>query len=165
MAKTETRVQEKGGAKKKVKIAGSLPVPLKSSPTSAKEQPKQVFDLKGKQKAKASERRGASLPSTFVVVAGSYEKLLYGLEGHVTFEKDRLKFDLEPIFIFPAHVSCIKAVAASPDGGKWLATGSADEIVKVWDLRRRKEIGGLMQHEGARSASTVACILTMSQVL
>ncbi|KAJ7881167.1 WD40-repeat-containing domain protein [Mycena leptocephala] len=59
-----------------------------------------------------------------------------------------LSYHLKPVFIFPAHVSCIKAVAASPHGGKWLATGSADEIVKVWDLRRRKEIGGLMHHEG-----------------
>jgi len=40
-------------------------------------------------------------------------------------------------------------VAASPQGGKWLATGSGDEIIKVWDLRRRKEVGGLMQHEGS----------------
>jgi len=59
-----------------------------------------------------------------------------------------LEWTLKPIFIFPAHVSCIKTVAASPQGGKWLATGSGDEIIKVWDLRRRKEIGGLMQHEG-----------------
>jgi len=91
------------------------------------------------------------LPSTFMVIAGSYEKLLYGLEGSVTATDDNsvLHFHLKPIFIFPAHVSCIKAVAASPNGGKWLATGSADEIVKVWDLRRRKEIGGLMHHEGS----------------
>jgi len=67
----------------------------------------------------------------------------------------RLKSSQDPTknfstaFIFPAHVSCIKAVAASPHGGKWLATGSADEIIKIWDLRRRKEIGGLMHHEGS----------------
>ncbi|KAJ7623718.1 WD40-repeat-containing domain protein, partial [Roridomyces roridus] len=91
------------------------------------------------------------LPTSFKVVAGSYEKLLYGLEGSVAYDADTstLSFDLKPVFIFPAHVSCIKAVAASPHGGKWLATGSADEIVKVWDLRRRKEIGGLMHHEGS----------------
>ncbi|GJE93253.1 WD40 repeat-like protein [Phanerochaete sordida] len=53
------------------------------------------------------------------------------------------------MFIFPAHISSVKAVAASPNGGKWLATGSSDEIIKVWDLRRRKEIGGLMHHEGS----------------
>jgi protein MAK11 len=91
--------------------------------------------------------------TTFKVIAGSYEKLLYGLEGSVcasesSDESAEYTFNLKPIFIFPAHVSCIKAVAASPGGGKWLATGSADEIVKVWDLKRRKEIGGLMHHEG-----------------
>ena len=55
---------------------------------------------------------------------------------------------LKSIFIFPAHVSCIKNVAASPQGGKWLTTRSGDEIIKVRDLRRQKEVGGLMQHEG-----------------
>ncbi|KAJ7027937.1 WD40-repeat-containing domain protein [Mycena alexandri] len=104
-----------------------------------------------KRKSKADKEAPTPLPSTFKVVAGSYEKLLYGLEGTVSFEADTsaLSFHLKPVFIFPAHVSCIKAVAASPHGGKWLATGSADEIVKVWDLRRRKEIGGLMHHEGS----------------
>ena len=91
----------------------------------------------------------SSLPTSFKVVAGSYEKLLYGLDGTITVDdQSNLQFHLKPSFIFPAHVSCIKAVAASPQGGKWLATGSADEIIKVWDLRRRKEIGGLMHHEG-----------------
>ena len=88
-------------------------------------------------------------PRTFKIIAGSYEKLLYGLEGTILLHSDEeYTFDLNPIFIFPAHVSCIKAVAASPMGGKWLATGSGDEIVKVWDLRRKKEVGGLMHHEG-----------------
>lgn len=101
-------------------------------------------------------------PVSFKVVAGSYEKLLYGLEGTVSVGvtekpedeeveegKEQLRIELKPVFIFPAHVSCIKSVAASPHGGKWLATGSADEIIKIWDLRRRKEVGGLMHHEGA----------------
>ena len=90
-------------------------------------------------------------PTAFKLVTGSYEKLLYGLEGSITpgeGDGDRISVTLKPIFIFPAHVSCVKAISGSPMGGKWLATGSADEIVKVWDLRRRKEVGGLMQHEG-----------------
>ncbi|KAI0923588.1 hypothetical protein AcW1_006500 [Taiwanofungus camphoratus] len=90
-----------------------------------------------------------SLPSTFKIISGSYEKLLYGLEGSMSAVGSEYKIDLKPIFIFPAHISCVRAVAASPHGGKWLATGSADEVVKVWDLRKRKEIGGLMHHEGS----------------
>lgn len=100
--------------------------------------------VKGKEKADEDPPHRAS---KFSVVAGSYERLLYGLEGTVTPTETGYDFNLEPMFMFPAHVSCIKAVAASP-GGKWLATGSADEIVKVWDLARRKEIGGLMHHQG-----------------
>ena len=98
-----------------------------------------------------SRREKTSLPSSFKIIAGSYERLLYGLEGtayNSSTAASELEWALRPIFIFPAHVSCIKTVAASPQGGKWLATGSGDEIIKVWDLRRRKEIGGLMQHEG-----------------
>lgn len=89
---------------------------------------------------------------TFKIVVGTYEKLLYGLEGRLETDPnspDRLSVSLTPIFIFPAHVACVRAVAASPQGGKWLATGSTDEIIKVWDLRRRKEVGGLVQHQGS----------------
>ena len=105
---------------------------------------------KGQTRPKASYNTSPP-PSSFKLVAGSYEKLLYGLEGSITLgEKNggRISVNLKPIFIFPGHVSCVKAVSGSPMGGKWLATGSVDEIVKVWDLRRRKEVGGLMQHQG-----------------
>ncbi|KAG2121703.1 WD40-repeat-containing domain protein [Suillus cothurnatus] len=106
---------------------------------------------KGKQKATESTKPDITLPTSFKIIAGSYEKLLYGFDGFVSLDKanNSYKFELQPIFVFPAHVSCIKAVAASPNGGKWLATGSADEVIKVWDLRRKKEIGGLMHHEGS----------------
>ncbi|KAI0295403.1 WD40-repeat-containing domain protein [Multifurca ochricompacta] len=100
----------------------------------------------------SGKEQESSLPSSFKVIAGSYERILYGLQGNVSIASSassQLEWTLKPIFVFPAHVSCIKSVAASPNGGKWLATGSGDEIIKVWDLRRRKEIGGLMQHEGS----------------
>jgi protein MAK11 len=143
-AKTEARPSQK-------RAKGS-PHPLSSTKASSKAGPQAVDSTPS---AKPSKDKGKAktpdLPSSFNVIAGSYEKLLYGLHGTVTALPDGSEdyaFDLKPIFIFPAHVSCIKAVAASPSGGKWLATGSADEIIKVWDLRRRKEIGGLMHHEG-----------------
>src|SRR6267154_1048354 len=118
-----------------------------------------VPSTKGKEKAKPSASVDPLLTS-FKIIAGSYEKLLYGLDGSVSSDdaNDGYKFELKPIFIFPAHVSCIKAVAASPNGGKWLATGSADEVIKVWDLRRKKEIGGLMHHQGASFYSYICLI-------
>ena len=108
---------------------------------------------KGKQKALPP----TTIPGSFILIAGSYEKLLYGIEGsYPAADKDSgdglvnqtVKPDLTPIFIFPAHLAFVKCVAASP-GGKWLATGSEDEFIKVWDLRRRKEVGSLSQHTGA----------------
>lgn len=137
-----------------------------SEPTKEKPQIKKTVEVKEvtpepKNKGKAKETgvvtTDEELPSTFKIVAGSYEKLLYGVEGKTTYSDDKnIEFHLKAVFAFPAHVSCIKAVAASPNGGKWLATGSADEIIKVWDLRRRKEIGGLMHHEGMY----LSCILS-----
>ncbi|KAH8116375.1 WD40 repeat-like protein [Phellopilus nigrolimitatus] len=139
-ARTNVQPHQKSASKKgKAVVRALTPAPKAKSRTD-----------KGKAKFKA-EPKPIAYPSTFKVVFGTYEKLLYGLEGSfvdddgAALEKPRLR----PEFIFPAHVSCVKAVAASPDGGKWLATGSTDEIVKVWDLRRRKEIGGLVQHEGS----------------
>ncbi|KAJ8079558.1 Protein mak11 [Marasmius tenuissimus] len=152
------RIGEPPSKQKTVRVKESPP-PTKKQNAKRKESVK--FDTdpplsaksKGKQKEDSSQSataKNVSLPiGKFKIVAGSYEKLLYGLEGSTSLsESKETQFDLKPIFMFPAHVSCIKAVAASP-GGKWLTTGSADEIIKVWDLRRKKEIGGLMHHEGS----------------
>lgn len=134
----------------------------KTTPASSKapaQTSKPIAKDKGKGKAVASVEppartdvpvtgtaSGSSTTSgSFIITAGSYEKLLYGIEGTYTPGSDRP--DLQPIFIFPAHLACVKAVAASA-GGKWLATGSEDEFIKVWDLRRRKEVGSLSQHTG-----------------
>jgi hypothetical protein len=174
----DNKEQNRGDIMPKIKstklaVVDSHPLARKS--TSKKQQSKpsksnsQVTfkaDVKGKGKQeqsnpeaggpKAAPRQSTasdappSIPttSTFLVVVGSYEKNLYGIEG--TFPAGSSSTPkLRPIFIFPAHLSCIKAVAASPGGGKWLATGSDDEFVKIWDLKRRKEVGGLSQHVGA----------------
>ena len=141
----------------------SVPAPVavkslksQSKPASA---PAPVSEkAKGKQKALPP----TTLPGSFILIAGSYEKLLYGIEGsyppHNLDSGDGLvnrvvKPDLTPIFIFPAHLAFVKCVAASP-GGKWLATGSEDEFIKVWDLRRRKEVGSLSQHTGRSTIMT-----------
>ena len=139
---------------KTVRAKSPIPTTKSEDPTlkSTKKitEPKKTVKVQPKSSDKGKEKETATLPTTFKVVAGTYEKLLYGLEGSF-YSEDGTPLEspiLKPIFIFPSHVACVKAVAASPNGGKWLATGSTDEIVKVWDLRRRKEIGGLVQHEG-----------------
>ena len=141
-----------------VRFEGDAPAPTPAAaPAKSAPKPKpapapQSEKAKGKQKAV----NPTTVPGSFILVAGSYEKLLYGIEGsyppHDVDSGDGLvnrvvKPDLTPIFIFPAHLAFVKCVAASP-GGKWLATGSEDEFIKVWDLRRRKEVGSLSQHTG-----------------
>ncbi|KAF9779283.1 WD40 repeat-like protein [Thelephora terrestris] len=152
-------------AKKRVRVSEGTPhakvdpTPKLSSKSRGK-QPETVASAKisssPKSKKDRSQPKASSSPSrppsSFKLVTGSYEKLLYGLECSITMgegDDGRVSVNMKPTFIFPAHVSCVKAVAGSPMGGKWLATGSVDEIVKVWDLRRKKEVGGLMQHEGS----------------
>lgn len=117
-------------------------------------------DVKGK--GKAAGERTLKLPSAssippkpataFEVVAGSYERILYGLHCTPSGVGSDAKVEMQPIFQFPAHLSGVKSVATSPNG-RWLVTGSADEVIKVWDLRRRKEVGGLVGHEGPHFVS------------
>ncbi|KAJ1733418.1 60s ribosome biogenesis protein mak11 [Coemansia biformis] len=82
---------------------------------------------------------------SFLIAAGTYERILYGIEAR--FAGDQLT--LSPQFIFPSHIGCIKAVAA---GGRYLASGSTDEIVKVYDLKKRVELGSLHEHKGSITA-------------
>ncbi|KAJ3122693.1 hypothetical protein HK098_002529 [Nowakowskiella sp. JEL0407] len=86
---------------------------------------------------------------TFRVVFGTYERLLYGLDGFISSSPEtssKSAISLNPVFMYPAHMSCVKCVATS---GKYLATGSTDEQIKLYDLRVRKEVGSLMHHEGS----------------
>ncbi|KAI8576199.1 hypothetical protein K450DRAFT_258078 [Umbelopsis ramanniana AG] len=77
----------------------------------------------------------------FRIVAGSYERILYGVNAFWETKKDNeLSLRLEPVFIFPAHTGCIRTVAV---GGSHLASGSSDEVIKLYDLKKRKELGAL----------------------
>ncbi|KAJ9474276.1 Protein MAK11 [Pseudozyma hubeiensis] len=128
--------------------------------------------LKKQQKGKATSKTAAQPPailikpptptSTFRIVAGSYERLLYGLEASVepsssdASSSTAFHVTLKPIFTFPAHISSIRTVATAGSDSKWLATGGTDEIVKVWDLRKRREVGQLTGHEGTITSLTFA---------
>ncbi|WFD29941.1 Protein mak11 [Malassezia sp. CBS 17886] len=83
------------------------------------------------------------------IVAGSYERFLYGIATFVHEADDgSMAAEVKPQFVFPAHVSSIRSVACAGEGSKWLVTGGTDETIKVWDLRRRREVGALQGHEG-----------------
>ncbi|KAI8870299.1 WD40 repeat-like protein [Ramicandelaber brevisporus] len=86
-----------------------------------------------------------------LISVGTYERNLYGVSAKWTAESSSSKdeepqrLSLEPEYIFPAHAGCIKAMAT---GGRFLASGSTDELIHLYDTRRRKELGTLAQHSG-----------------
>jgi protein MAK11 len=93
----------------------------------------------------------------FFIVAGSYERLLYGLSGNLahacTQEKKEQKNSstftipaLTPEFIYPAHISSLKSLSMNQ---RFLVSGSSDEHIKIYDLKLRKEVGTLMHHTGS----------------
>ncbi|KAI8640831.1 WD40-repeat-containing domain protein [Parasitella parasitica] len=77
----------------------------------------------------------------FRIVVGTYERLLFGINAVWNQEKTQVK--LEPVFIIPAHTGCIRTVAI---GGHFLASGSTDEIIRLYDVKKRKEYGSLGGH-------------------
>ncbi|KPV78002.1 uncharacterized protein RHOBADRAFT_50525 [Rhodotorula graminis WP1] len=160
---------------KKARFSNPPPPPPAASSSTPRAKPKQ----KGKAAAStaAASAPGAvknpAAPKRFTVAAGSYERLLYGLE--CTFEPATgtgtdFELSISPIFSFPAHLSSLRTVAASTlthegtgserrVGGKYLVSGGSDEIIKVWDLPRRKEVGSL---EGD-TIGTITCMRFVPQ--
>ncbi|KAI9315402.1 WD40-repeat-containing domain protein [Dichotomocladium elegans] len=82
----------------------------------------------------------------FRIITGTYERILYGINAFWEKSEEGLKVRLEPVFIVPAHTGCIRTVAV---GGQYLASGSTDEIIRLYDVKKRKEFGSLGgQHKG-----------------
>jgi protein MAK11 len=83
----------------------------------------------------------------FRVIAGTYERLLYGLDACWKNESDPTdkSLDLKLVIAYATHIGCVKSVAT---GGNYLASGSTDEVIKLYDLKKRKELGSLHSHDG-----------------
>uniref|UniRef100_UPI00358FA214 p21-activated protein kinase-interacting protein 1 n=1 Tax=Myxine glutinosa TaxID=7769 RepID=UPI00358FA214 len=83
------------------------------------------------------------------VVVGSYEQVAFGFSVQPSDEDDGL-WNLEPSFTHHGHIASLTAVSV---GKKYLATGSRDETIKLYDLKKRVEYGELQEHEG-----TITCL-------
>jgi hypothetical protein len=99
----------------------------------------------------------AKISSSVLIFAGSYERFLYGLRATPSSSTSSasgqsFSIDLEPVFAFAAHQSCIKCLAATMDG-RYLLSGGTDDVTKVWDLRRKQEMGVLGGLEGVDRVS------------
>ncbi|XP_003739050.1 p21-activated protein kinase-interacting protein 1-like [Galendromus occidentalis] len=82
----------------------------------------------------------------FELVFGTYENFVVGYSFRRL--QDDL-FTLEQSFASPSHIASVRAVSS---GGKFLASGSSDETIQLYNMRTRKEMGSLMKHSGTINA-------------
>ncbi|KAK9834995.1 hypothetical protein WJX81_002961 [Elliptochloris bilobata] len=81
-----------------------------------------------------------------MLVAGSYERFLFGLECGATREAPTLS----RAFTFPAHKGAIKCVAAL---APFVASGGADDTIHLYNFQTNTDVGFLMSPgDGAVSA-------------
>ncbi|XP_068605161.1 p21-activated protein kinase-interacting protein 1-like [Brachionichthys hirsutus] len=76
------------------------------------------------------------------LVAGSYEQITFGYRVNT----DEAKWTAQPNFTHHAHTASISAVAASE---RFTVTGSRDETIHLYDMKRRTEHGALLHHDGS----------------
>lgn len=76
------------------------------------------------------------------IITGSYEHNVMCLA--LALNKTSEVFS--PIFHFTAHSQSVRCLAISK---RYLASGSNDEHIRVYDIQRRKELGNLIHHSGS----------------
>jgi len=82
------------------------------------------------------------------VIIGTYEQYLLGYK--IVQDADSKKWKLVPSFTNHAHAGSIRAVTAS---AQWIASGGSDEVVRIFSMKKRADVGSLMQQEG-----TISCL-------
>ncbi|XP_050029840.1 p21-activated protein kinase-interacting protein 1-like [Dermacentor andersoni] len=80
--------------------------------------------------------------NVFDVILGTYEEFLL---GYALQKGNDGQFRLQQFFTNHSHLGSVRCVAA---GGKFVASGSVDETIRLFNMRSRSEMGSLMQHEG-----------------
>uniref|UniRef100_A0A8C5KJ88 p21-activated protein kinase-interacting protein 1 n=1 Tax=Jaculus jaculus TaxID=51337 RepID=A0A8C5KJ88_JACJA len=86
------------------------------------------------------------------LVAGSYEQVLFGFTVHPgSGSRDgREKWTAVADFTHHAHTASLSAVAVN---SRFVVTGSKDETIHIYDLKKKIEHGALVHHNG-----TITCL-------
>ncbi|KAM3866260.1 p21-activated protein kinase-interacting protein 1-like [Diretmus argenteus] len=80
------------------------------------------------------------------LVAGSYEQISFGYRVCT----DEAQWTVKADFTHHAHTASISAVATNE---RFVATGSKDETIQLYDMKKRVEHGALLHHDG-----TITCL-------
>ncbi|XP_028283025.1 p21-activated protein kinase-interacting protein 1-like [Parambassis ranga] len=76
------------------------------------------------------------------LIAGSYEQVTFGYRV----KTDEEKWSAEADFTHHAHTATVSAVAASE---RFVVTGSKDETIQLYDMKKRTDHGALLHHSGS----------------
>ena len=80
-------------------------------------------------------------------IVGSYERSIHGVDLEIEEEaKDYRVIEEKVAFAFPAHTGYVKSISSCQ---RFLATGSTDETIRIFDLKKRKDFGSLALHSGS----------------
>lgn len=99
-----------------------------------------------------NQRRSGNITGDLSVVAGSYNHILFGwaiknLDNSCTGAScAEDAHEVVRLFEYQPHVSAIRCIATN---GIYLATGSDDETVKIYNLKKRSEAAILDHHSGS----------------
>uniref|UniRef100_A0A3Q4BV07 Anaphase-promoting complex subunit 4 WD40 domain-containing protein n=1 Tax=Mola mola TaxID=94237 RepID=A0A3Q4BV07_MOLML len=87
-----------------------------------------------------------SMAALLGLIAGSYEQITFGYRV----KTDEKEWTCKADFTHHAHTASISSVAASE---RFVVTGSKDETIQLYDMKKRTEHGALLHHNG-----TVTCL-------
>ncbi|XP_061587013.1 p21-activated protein kinase-interacting protein 1-like [Cololabis saira] len=76
------------------------------------------------------------------LIAGSYEQITFGYQV----KTDEKEWTAKADFTHHAHTASVSAVAASE---RFVVTGSKDETIQLYDMKKRTEHGALLHHDGS----------------
>lgn len=79
------------------------------------------------------------------LVAGCYEQVLFGFAA-----RPAESWTVLPDFTHHAHSASLSAVAVN---NRYVVTGSRDETIQIYDMKKKIEHGALLQHNG-----TITCL-------
>uniref|UniRef100_A0A8D0G0R4 p21-activated protein kinase-interacting protein 1-like n=1 Tax=Strix occidentalis caurina TaxID=311401 RepID=A0A8D0G0R4_STROC len=79
------------------------------------------------------------------LVAGCYEQVLFGFAA-----RPAESWTVVPDFTHHAHSASLSAVAVN---NRYVVTGSRDETIQIYDMKKKVEHGALLQHNG-----TITCL-------
>lgn len=85
------------------------------------------------------------------IVLGTYEGNLISWESD--YAVDPSGRSLRLVYAFHAHEGSVRALAYDHADGNLLVTGGADEHINIYDLKRHREVGTLIEHKDAVSCA------------